>query len=200
MTTTSLPLAAAPAARGKQRQRSRLLRVFTGTLLVLTALAAAGGAVSVVMLRLAFMPVLSPSMSPTLNAGDLAITKAVAVTELRPGDVAVLPIPDALGQRYMHRIIELARGPAGTVVATKGDNNTSPDPHKLRITSTSVPVVIGHLPSVGRVALAGQQTWVRIGLILLVGTCALLGANRLLCRPQPSTQPHGHRPHQTQKP
>lgn len=199
MTTTSLPLAAAPAAHSRHRQRSRLLRVFTGTLLVLTALAAAGAAVSVVMLRLAFMPVLSPSMSPTLDAGDLAITKAVAVSDLRPGDVAVLPILDAPGQHYMHRIIDLTRSPGGTVVATKGDNNTSPDPHHLRITSTNVPVAIGHIPTLGRVALAGQQTWIRIGLILLVGTGALLGAKRLLYRPR-TPQTHGHRPHQTQKP
>jgi signal peptidase len=167
--------------------------MFTGTLLVLTALAAAGGAASVITLRLAFLPVLSLSMSPTLGVGDLAITRAVSVNDLRLGDVVVLPIPDAPGQRYTHRIVELTRGPNGPVVTTKGDNNTSPDAHQLRITSTDVPVVIGRIPTLGRVALAGQHTWIRISLILLTGTSALLGAKRLTYPSRPATRNHRYR-------
>ena len=199
MTTTSLTLTAPPTARGMSRQRSGPLRVLTGILLFVIALGAAGGAVSMVVLRIAFLPVLSPSMSPALDAGDLAITTAVAVSELQRGDVVVLPRPDAPGQRYVHRIVELTRGPDGPVVTTKGDNNDTADPQLLRITSTDVPRVIGHVPTLGRLALTGQHTWIRISLILLVGTCTLFGAKRLLYRTQPPTSMHDHRPHHAPK-
>lgn len=190
--TTALPTQAAPTgpttADEPCRPRSRVSRVVTGTLLTLTALAAVAGAVAVVALHIAFLPVLSPSMAPTLNAGDLAITRPVPADEIQLGDAVVLPRPDAPGERYVHRVVELTRGPDGPVVRTKGDNNPTADPQLLRITSTSVPVVVGHVPDLGRLALTGRHNGPRIGLILLVGTCALLGTKRLLYPPRTSAR------------
>lgn len=185
MTTATPTLAVHTAARDRLRQRFGVRRVLTGTLIALTALGAAAAAVAVVVLQIAFLPVLSPSMSPVLEAGDLAITRTVAVSEIQVGDVVVLPRPDAPGQRYVHRIVELTRRPDGPVVRTKGDNNDTIDPYLLRITSPSVPLVVGHIPDLGRFALASQHTWPRIGLILLVGTCTLLGAKRLIYQSGP---------------
>lgn len=176
MTTAST----APA-RECLRPRFDARRVLTGTFIGLTALVAIASAAAV-LLQIAFLPVLSPSMSPMLEAGDLAITRAEPANEIKIGDVVVLPRPDAPGQRYVHRIVELTPHPDGPVVRTKGDNNNAIDPYLLRITSSSVPLVVGSVPEVGRLALGGQQTWLRIGLILLVGTCTLLGAKRLLYR------------------
>jgi signal peptidase I len=82
----------------------------------------------------------------------------------------------------------LTRQPDGPVVRTKGDNNDTIDPYLLRITSSSVPLVVGRIPDLGRFALASQHTWPRIGLILLIGTCTLLGAKQLIYQSGPSTR------------
>ena len=156
-------------------------RVLAGTVLAVAALGALAVAILVVALRIGFSPVLSPSMSPAFDAGDLLLTRPVPAADVQVGDAVVLPRPDAEGERYVHRVIELEPGSAGPVVLTKGDNNPAPDPQRLRITSAEVPVVVGHLPEVGRLSLAaGQQTWLRIGLILLVGAGVLVGAKRLI--------------------
>lgn len=154
-----------------------MIRVAGGVLLAMAALAAVGGAVLVVLLHIGFSPVLSPSMSPTFDAGDLVVTRQVATGDIRVGDVVVLPRPDADGERYAHRVVQLDEG---NVVVTKGDNNPAADPQKLRITSADVPLVIGHVPSIGRFALLGQHVWLRIAVILLVGGCVLVGAKRLV--------------------
>ncbi|NGY62562.1 signal peptidase I [Lentzea sp. NEAU-D13] len=188
MTTATPTLAVHTAPCDRLRRRFGVRRVLTGTLIALTTLVAAAAAVAAVMLQIAFLPVLSPSMSPMFEAGDLAITRMVAVSEIQVGDVVVLPRPDAPGQRYVHRIVELTRQPDGPVVRTKGDNNDTIDPYLLRITSSSVPLVVGSVPDLGRFALASQHIWPRIGLILLVGTCTLLGAKRLIYQSGPSTR------------
>lgn len=179
--TTASTASTAPA-RDRLRPRFGARRVLTGTFIGLTALVAIASAAAAVLLQIAFLPVLSPSMSPMLEAGDLAITRMQPASEIKVGDVVVLPRPDAPGQRYVHRIVELTPHQDGPVVRTKGDNNDAVDPYLLRITSSSVPLVVGSVSEVGRLALGGQQTWLRIGLILLVGTCTLLGAKRLLYR------------------
>lgn len=63
--------------------------------------------------------VVSESMLPTLQIGDLMIVKAE--NEYRPGDIAVY-LKD--GITIIHRIVEVR--PEGYVF--KGDNNAGPDP------------------------------------------------------------------------
>lgn len=60
VTTATPTLAVHTAARDRLRRRFGVRRVLTGTLIALTALVAAAAAV---MLQIAFLPVLSPSMS-----------------------------------------------------------------------------------------------------------------------------------------
>jgi signal peptidase I len=151
--------------------------MIAGTLVSLAALA---GAVAVVVLGVGFSPVLSPSMSPTFDAGDLVITRAVPASEVEVGDVVVLPRPDADGERYVHRIVELRTTATGPVVVTKGDNNPAADPQRLRITSGEVPMVTGSLPGFGTLAIGGQQTWPKVVLIVLTGGCVLVAAKRLI--------------------
>jgi signal peptidase len=179
VTTATIEPPVRAVARGRHRRRSiaRPLRVIAGTLVSLAALA---GAVAVVVLGIGFSPVLSPSMAPTFDAGDLVITRAVATSEVGIGDVVVLPRPDAPGERYVHRIVALQPTPTGPIVVTKGDNNPAADPQRLRITSGEVPIVTGSLPGLGELALGGQQTWPRIALIVLTGGSVLVAAKRLL--------------------
>jgi signal peptidase len=159
------------------------VRVISGIVLALLAAAALVGAALTLVLHLGFAPVLSPSMEPAFSPGDLVVTRPVAAADVRVGDVVVLPRPDAPGERYAHRVVE-ADGP---VVRTKGDANAAADPQKLRIVSETVPVVVADVPAVGRVALLGGNAWVRIGIILVIGTAVLVAAKRALYRPSPET-------------
>ena len=179
MTTATIEPPVRAIARGRHRRRSiaRPLRMVAGTLVSLAALA---GAIVVVVLGIGFSPVLSPSMSPAFDAGDLVLTRAVPTSEVRVGDVVVLPRPDAAGERYVHRIVALRPTATGPVVVTKGDNNPAADPQRLRITSSEVPIVTGSLPGLGKIAISGQQTWPRVVLIVLTGGCVLVAAKRLI--------------------
>ncbi|MFD5826335.1 signal peptidase I [Lentzea sp. NPDC060358] len=172
LTTNEKPAAAQRSAR----------QVVSGVLLAVLALTAIAGAVVVVLARIGFSPVLSPSMEPEFAPGDLLVTRAVPVSELRVGDVVVLPRPDVAGQRYAHRVIDLQTRSGEPVVRTKGDANESADPQALRITSPTVPVAVANVPVVGRIALLGRDTGVRIALIVVIGGLVLVGAKRLFYR------------------
>jgi signal peptidase len=160
----------------------RVLRVLSGVFLGLAVLAAILGAVAVVVMKIGFSPVLSLSMQPAFNPGDLVLTRAVPASNIAVGDIVVLPRLDIAGERYAHRIVALRIDRDQPVVRTKGDANPAPDPQELRITSDSVPVVVGDVPWVGEVALAGSRAPVRIGLIVLVGAAVLVAAKRALWR------------------
>ncbi|WP_051766862.1 signal peptidase I [Saccharothrix syringae] len=159
------------------------MRVLSGLLLVTAALGAVGAAVLVVVLHVGFAPVLSPSMSPSFEAGDLLVTRSVPTADVAVGDVVVLPRPDAPGERYAHRVISRDASGGEVVVRTKGDANPAEDPQALRIVSDTVPVAVGDLPAVGRAALLGQHAWVRVALIVLIGLAVLVAAKRALLRP-----------------
>lgn len=166
-------------APGRHRGPRRTRRL-PGVLLGAAAVLAVAGAIAVFVLRLGFAPVLSPSMEPGFAPGDLLVTRQVDARSVGVGDVVVLPRPDAPGERYAHRVVEVDRAGNEPLVRTKGDNNAAADPQRLRITSATVPVVAGHVPWIGRAALLGQYGAVRALVIVFAGLCLLVAAKRAL--------------------
>jgi signal peptidase I len=149
-------------------------------LLALAAVAAVAGAAVVVIERVGFAPVLSPSMRPAFAPGDLLITRAEPARDVRVGQVVALPVPDAPGQRYVHRIVSVTHKLGDPVVVTKGDNNPTKDPQALRITSNDVPLVVGHVPGAGRLALVTRGAPLRIAIFAFIAGCILVSVKRLL--------------------
>lgn len=177
MTAVALPT---PSVRARITTGA-LLRGLGHVLLAVVAVAAVAGAVLVVVLKLGFSPVLSASMSPSFEAGDLIITQPLAAADIAVGDVVVLPVPDAPGQRYVHRVTKVGIGPQGLpVVNTQGDANATADPWTLSITSPQVPSVVASVPSAGRLALHTSAAALRIPLLLLVAGGVLLAVKRSL--------------------
>ncbi|OLR94061.1 signal peptidase I [Actinokineospora bangkokensis] len=170
------------AAEPVVRSRRGLRRVLSGVALAVVTAAAIATGVGVVVFKVGFATVLSPSMEPGLHPGDLLLTRAEPTADLEVGDVVVLPRPDAPGERYSHRVVAVRWSDGDPVVTTKGDNNTAADPQPLRITSDTVPVAFGHVPRVGGVALAGQRPWVRVALIVLVGLALFEALRRAILR------------------
>lgn len=171
----------APAPRRKGFGPRRVLRVLTSALLAVAAVAALCGAGVVLVQRLGFSPVLSPSMLPAFGPGDMLVTRPLATQDIAVGDVVVLPLPDAPGQRYVHRVIRVETDEDGLpAVSTKGDNNAEPDPWRLSITSDQVPEVVTSAPGLGRLALYTNGARLRVPLLLLVAGMVLVATKRAL--------------------
>ncbi len=91
--------------------------------------------------------VLTDSMQPTINPGDVIISKKVDVNDLKEGDVITFIAPSGplKGNNITHRIIEIVKNEDGTIkhFITKGDNapkdnwELSPDAVKARYIKTS---------------------------------------------------------------
>src|SRR5947209_12712197 len=143
-------------------------------------IAAAVIAVAVVALGMAYLrtwppidTVMSGSMAPTINTGDL-----VLVGKLRHaphiGDVVVVGVPDDARKRYgyppevIHRVVRVARGR----VQTKGDARQTADPFTVPAQSVDAHVVLV-VPAVGRLfAFLGSPLgllWLGAGAVLLIG-------------------------------
>ena len=128
--------------------RSRVPRLWRSRL-VTTALLGLGLAVFSVgvsfrLLDLRIATVLSNSMQPTFSAGDVVLTRPVAVGALREGDVIAF-VPPGSTRPLMHRITAIRGG----VMTTRGDANGASDPWQLQLTGPTVERAVAVLPYVG---------------------------------------------------
>jgi signal peptidase I len=117
--------------------------------------------------------VMSASMSPTIDTGDLVVMKRIDGTP-RVGDVVAVSVPEQARTRYgyppevIHRIVRIA--PDGRIT-TKGDARSKPDPFTTNRASVKAEVV-ATLPAAGRVLTFLTSTlglvWLAAGLLLFL--------------------------------
>lgn len=120
------------------------LRSLLATVLLWTiAIASVSGAAYVVINKIHFARVLSGSMQPQFNRGDVLVLKPIDHLQLTQGQVVMLPTAQGDGAFFVHRVIQVTHNKSATLVRTKGDANPAPDPETLKITSAQVPVVAG---------------------------------------------------------
>ena len=124
------------------------------------------------------LTMLTGSMAPEINPGDVAVVTPIAVEDVTEG--MVLTYHQPIGDRSLvtHRVVEVQRDTAGTTIRTKGDANEAIDPWTATLegdTAYEVRAVIpelGHLiqalraPVVTQVLLYGAPTLL-VGWILL---------------------------------
>lgn len=90
-------------------------------------------------------PVLSGSMRPGIQPGDLAIVRPVPIDEIHVGTVIAYQPPNE-PRPVLHRVVELA----GKTILTKGDANNVADPWgKVTLKSGDVDRLVGVVPKVG---------------------------------------------------
>jgi signal peptidase I len=124
----------------------------------------------------AFPPVatvMSGSMAPTIETGDVVVMKRIDGAP-KVGDVVAVTVPDDARSRYgyptevIHRIVEIA--PDGRVT-TKGDARKQADPFTVAKESIHAKVVTS-LPAAGRALAFLTSTlglvWLGLGALLLV--------------------------------
>ena len=158
------PSSAPPAPVLRHREEVWVARVGLHLLRVLASLLAL--AAVAVLVAVAVGPrlglyrmetVLSGSMQPTFQPGDVIIVTPEPVTAVRPGQVISYQIP--IGDHHVesHRVVRVVgRGPH-PVIVTKGDNNAEADPWRARLTSSTAWRERLVIPAVGRVIIWMRQ-------------------------------------------
>lgn len=129
-----------------------------------------------------FLTITSRSMEPTIQAGDMVLTRQISTQEIRSRDVVILPVPDALGVNYSHRVVSVRKAENSVAVTTKGDANPKPDSWELNITSSEVPKVMAVIPTAFIFDGPIERKWIFYGLFYGGALLALYGAVRLLKR------------------
>jgi signal peptidase I len=114
----------------------------------------------------------SGSMAPTIEAGDLIVTRVVHPDAVEVDDVVTFRDPTRSGELVTHRVIEVEDQGDRRAFVTRGDANSGVEQWTVAGDGT-VGVLTGRLPAVGR-----WLSWVSIPVVhvaLLVGGASLIG-------------------------
>ncbi len=123
-----------------------------------------------------FAQVLSPSMQPKLNVGDVAVTVQTRAANLEVGNVVSL-VDTESNQKYMHRIIYIYRDAGAALIHTKGDNNPVMDDARAIVSENlMVPKLITKLPGTASTFEYVNSATGRFYYGLLIGFTALMSA------------------------
>jgi signal peptidase len=125
------------------------------------------------------LTMLTGSMSPEIDPGDVVVVTPVATAEVTKGMVITYHMPIGDHQLITHRVISVQHGPGGSVtVNTKGDANTAADPWTATLQGDTAYQVRGVVPAVGDLIRVLRTPGVTD--VLLYGAPALLAGWLLL--------------------
>jgi signal peptidase len=117
--------------------------------------------------------ILSGSMQPMLDVGDVVLDERITPLEARRGDVVTFPDQSRGGALVTHRVERLWREGAEVHFVTRGDANTAVERWTVPA-SGSVGRVRMHIPQVGHaLQLAGSREG-RLGLIAIPASLLVL--------------------------
>jgi signal peptidase I len=178
--TAVLPLAAPGAARplpplgGTARPARRVLRPALALLtrwaarllLAVAVLAFAGLAIGPHVLGYRTMTMLTGSMAPAINPGDIVITTPLDVADVREGMIITYHIPIDDHRIVTHRVTDVTHTTDGTVtVHTQGDANDTPDPWTAVLLGDTAYQVQAVIPEAGHLLTALRTPWVSHALV-----------------------------------
>lgn len=141
----------------KSKKWSRRLNFAFSTFLVVALVLPA---VLSVYFGIGIHTVVTGSMRPTIQQGDLMISKAERVSQVKVGDVVLLLSP-ITGQMQAHRVISKTNSGDTTTFVTKGDANPVADAPVQVGSVTLTRRVISIVPKFGYVMKAASSTIVR---------------------------------------
>jgi signal peptidase I len=178
-----------PRTRATRGRRHRMIRKVLGLLWVTAAFAAlclAGYQVGSGQWH--GTPVLSGSMRPGLQPGDVVVTQRVPISDLHVRDVVVFRPPDKGDRLTVHRIVDLTVRGGTTSITTWGDANPVADPAVSSLRGSTAYRVVRVVPLVGYPAVwlqNGQRGLMVIGL----GVILLIAAVVTVLRPDKIKEP-----------
>lgn len=118
------------------------------------------------------LTVLSNSMKPTFQAGDVVIATAKPPKDVRKGDVIIFTSP-ATKAVTTHRVYRVLHGGDLPTVATKGDNNNAADPFNLQLQGNQLWYMRASVPKFGYVIQALRKPWMMILAMSCLGLLAV---------------------------
>lgn len=142
---------------------------------------------------LGISPVLSGSMAPFAEPGDIFITVERAAAQLAVGDIVTLQVADS-NALYAHRIIEVTEQQGGIRrIVTKGDANPTAEENPFMAASQSlVPVTVMRVKWIGHVLVfltSAQGRQAGLSLIVIANVFMLLLS--LFKKPSKKISPQG---------
>ena len=133
-------------------------------------------------------PVLSGSMRPGMQPGDVVITQRVPISDLHVRDVVVFYPPNETAHQTVHRIVKLTVKGATTSITTWGDANPVADPLVSSLKGTTAYRMVRVVPLLGYPAVWMQNGGRGLPVIGL-GVILLITAAVTLLRPDKPTKP-----------
>ena len=171
-------------------KRSAIRRVFS-TLILLVAFCALGfAALQVRSGDWHATPVLSGSMRPGLQPGDVVVTQRVPISDLQVRDVIVFYPPIETTRQTVHRIVRLTVKGGTTSITTWGDANLVRDPMVSSLKGTTAYRMVRVVPLAGYPAIWLQNAG-RGKLAIALGAILLVAALVTVLRPDKPTDPPG---------
>ena len=133
-------------------------------------------------------PVLSGSMRPGMQPGDVVVTQRVPISDLRVRDVVVFYPPNQTAHQTVHRIVKLTVKGGTTSITTWGDANAVADPLVSSLRGTTAYRMVRVVPLLGYPAI-WMQNGSRGILVIGLGVILLITAAVTLLRPDKPTKP-----------
>ncbi len=135
--------------------------------------------------------VLSGSMEPLFEPGDLLVVVPEPLKDVRAGQVLSFHAPTPDHQVETHRVVRVIHPGAHPIIVTKGDANSAPDPWRARLHGTTAWRMVGVVPQAGSVIRTLREPWVHVIAVLLVPLLLAAAALRSIWRPAPKTDEAG---------
>ncbi|MGZ4655210.1 signal peptidase I [Oryzihumus sp.] len=155
------------------RAARRAVRLLGNLVLILVVTLFAGLAIGPHVFGYRTMTMLTGSMAPGINPGDVTVTVPEPVSQLAVGQVITYQIPVDEHRVVSHRVVGVKRRADGTVqIQTKGDHNTGADPWTAVITDRQVWRVVAVVPHLGAAIQALRSAGLR-SVFLYLGPAAL---------------------------
>jgi signal peptidase I len=188
---SDLPRAARRWAAPTRRFLARALPWVVRGIVAVAVVAFAGLAVGPHVLGYRTMTMLTGSMSPVIDPGDVTIVTPLPVDDVAVGMIIAYHIPIDDHRVVSHRVVGVTQTPDGSVtVRTKGDANAAADPWEARLQGDTAYQVRAVIPQLGSVIRVLRTPFVSQA--LLYGAPALLAGWLLLSiwRPAPTGGRH----------
>lgn len=135
---------------------------------------------------------LTGSMSPLINPGDVVVTVPTPVSEIRVGDIITYHIPVEDNRVETHRITKITTNADGTTaINTKGDANNGADPWTATLQGQTVDRHVATVPVVGQAIRALRQPVVQNSLIYGAPAVLVIGLLSSIWRKNPETETAG---------
>jgi signal peptidase len=157
------------------------------SLVIGTVLGLAGGLVLVVagpqIVGGRALTVMSGSMSPAIETGDIIVTRGISPLDARIGDVVTFRDPESQSRLLTHRVTDIRYREGTVAVTTKGDANTKRERWVISEEGRIGRVVL-RLPKLGYlVARAGTPSGRILLLMVPALLLAFLGLKRIWSEP-----------------